>query len=354
MKHELFMKIALALAEKGKGWTHPNPMVGAVLVKNDKIISWGYHEAFGKPHAEQVALKKAGTEAKDATLYVNLEPCCHFGKTPPCCKLIAEAGVRKVVASISDPNPKVNGKGFAYLRERGIEIVTGVLEKEAEELNRAFLFFHRTGLPWVTGKIALTADGKSARPERWITSEKARELAHQIRAEHQAIMVGITTVLKDDPFLNVRTQRYPGKKITKIVLDSYLRTPPKAKIFSTGDPVFLFTKKSPLSNSDKKFKGAEIVKVSASQKGGLNLEEVLKELAKRGIISVLVEGGISLLSSFIEERLINELLIFQAGKLGGELPFNLSPVEVLGSYVENIERDQILWRFKLVHRYYKN
>ena len=347
MQDNYYMRIALALAEKGKGWTHPNPMVGAVIVKEDRIISWGYHPAWGQPHAERIAIEKAGKEAEGATLYVNLEPCCHYGKTPPCCEAIVKAGIGKVVAAMRDPNPLVNGKGLSYLRNHGVEVVEGVLEDEARRLNRAFIFFHETGLPWITGKIALTADGKPVRPERWITSEKARELVHEIRAEHQAIMVGSGTVLADDPLLTVRHPAFKGKRITRVIIDTHLRTPPEAKLFSAPDPVIIFTaeeRKSPLREK------AEIVRVETEGEG-LDLLEVLKHLASKGIISVLVEGGPTLLSSLLNQQLVNEILIFQAGKLGGEGCLSLKPLPLKEGGVENIEKDQIFWRLSLVHRY---
>ncbi len=321
---EYFMRMALSLAKKGAGKTHPNPMVGAVIVKEGRIISTGYHRAFGAPHAEAEAIKKAGKQARGATLYVNLEPCCHQGKTPPCCEAIWRAGIKRVVVAVKDPNPLVNGRGIDFLRSKGIEVRVGVLKEEAEELNRAFLFFHRHRRPWLTGKMALTADGAAVWKEKYISSPQSLLFAHWLRATHMGIMVGVGTVLKDDPLLNVRHPRFQGKRITKIVLDSRLRTPPQAKLFSTGDPVLIFT------SSGKTFQNpaAEIIRVSSGEKG-LCLKEVLYHLARRNIISVLVEGGPTLMASLIEEGLLNELYLVHTPKIGGEKRLVLRPGPVV-------------------------
>ncbi len=320
---EKFMRIALSLARKGLGRTQPNPMVGAVVVKDGRIISAGYHRSFGSPHAEAEALKKAGERAKGATLYVNLEPCCHHGKTPPCCQAIWKAGIKRVVISLMDPNPLVNGKGIEFLRERSIEVKIGVLEKEATYLNRHFLFYHREKRPWLTGKMALTADGAARWREKYLSSPQSLRFAHWLRATHMAIMVGINTVLEDDPLLNVRHPGFSGKKIYKVILDSRLRTPPDARIFTTGDPVLIFTS----SQKELPVQEVEIIRVK-EEVGFLSLREVLRELASRGIISVLVEGGPTLISNLIEENLLDELILVHTPRLGGEKRLSFSPSEV--------------------------
>ncbi len=320
---EHFMRLALSLARKGMGRTHPNPMVGAVVVKEGRIVSTGYHRGFGLPHAEAVALERAGERARGATLYVNLEPCCHQGKTPPCCQAIWRAGIRRVVVAVQDPNPRVNGRGIEFLRSRGIEVRVGVLAREAEELNRAFLHFHRRGKPWLTGKMALTADGATVWKEKYISSPQALLFAHWLRANHMGIMVGINTVLKDDPLLNIRHPRFKGKKIVKIILDSYLRTPYRARLFTTGDPVLIFTSSpKPFDNPQ-----AEIVRIPGKE-GKLSLREVLRQLAEREIISVLVEGGPSLMGSLADEGLLNELYLVHSPKIGGKRRLEISPTSV--------------------------
>ncbi len=317
---EYFMRMALSLAKRGAGRTHPNPMVGAVVVKDGRIISTGYHQGFGLAHAEAVALQKAGERARGATLYVNLEPCCHQGKTPPCCLAIWKAGIKRVVVAVQDPNPLVNGKGIDFLRAKGIEVRLGVLREEAEELNRAFLFFHRSFRPWLTGKMALTADGAAVWKEKYISSPQSLLFAHWLRATHMGIMVGANTVLKDDPLLNVRHPKFQGKRIIKIVLDSKLRIPPNARLFSTGDPVLIFT------TSDRSFENpkAEIIRVEKGEKG-LSLQEVLHHLAQRNIISVLVEGGPTLMASLLEEGFLNELYLIHTPKIGGEKRLSVKP-----------------------------
>ncbi len=326
LEHEIFMKVALSLAEKGAGWCEPNPMVGAVIVKNGKIISYGYHRKFGQPHGEAVAIKRAGEKAKGATLYVNLEPCCHFGKTPPCCEAIWKSGIKKVVASIQDPNPLVSGKGFSFLKEKGVEVIKGILEEDAEQINRHFLWFHRKKRPWLTGKMAMTADGSTVWRERWISSEQARKFAHWLRATHMGIMVGINTVLEDDPILNIRHPAFAEKKITKIILDTELKIRKNAKVFSTKDPIIIFT----ASNRKIKAEGVETVKISRG-KGGINIEEVLKALAERKIISVLVEGGATLMSNLIKQRKLNELYLIHSPKLGGTKKLTVSGRKIISS-----------------------
>ncbi len=319
---EKFMKIALSLAKRGYGKTSPNPLVGAVIVRDGEIVATGYHRGFALPHAEAEALKKAGEKAKGATLYVNLEPCCHHGKTPPCCEAIWKAGIKRVVISIPDPNPLVNGKGIKFLMERGIEVKTGVLARQATYLNRHFLLFHREKRPWITGKMALTSDGAARWKERYLSSPQSLRFAHWLRATHMAIMVGINTVLEDNPLLNVRHPRFAGQKITKVILDTNLRTPPEARLFTTGDPVLIFTSK------EGEFPGgrAEVIKVK-KEKGHISLKEVMNHLARRGIISVLVEGGPTLLSSMIKQGLVDELFLVHTPAIGGEKRLDFSPVE---------------------------
>lgn len=322
------MRMALSLAKRGAGWTEPNPMVGAVVVKDGRVIAQGFHRRFGEAHAEAKAIEIAGKGAKDATLYVNLEPCCHFGKTPPCCHKIWKAGIKRVVASIQDPNPMVRGKGFAFLKEKGIEVVKGIARNEAEELNRHFLWFYRYGRPWVTGKMAMTVDGATVWKEKWISSQRARRFAHWLRANHMGIMVGINTVLKDNPKLNVRHPRFKEKRITKIILDTNLKINMDADVFKTRDRVLIFT----ASNRKVSLDGVETIRVSRS-KEGLDLDEVMDALASRNIISVLVEGGVTLMSSFLKNGLLNELYLVHSSKIGGTHRLEIPPVEAASANV---------------------
>lgn len=320
--------MALSLAKRGMGWTEPNPLVGSVIVKDGRIVSRGFHRKFGEAHAEAAAIEAAGERARGATLYVNLEPCCHSGKTPPCCHKIWKAGIKRVVASIEDPNPLVKGKGFAFLKEKGIEVIVGVGSEQAEELNRHFLWFHRRGRPWVTGKMAMTSDGATVWKEKWISSGRARKFAHWLRATHMGIMVGINTILNDNPKLNVRHPRFMGKKITKIILDSDLKINMDADVFKTGDRVIVFTA------SDRRFEmeGVEIIRVPRREYG-LDLEEVLTVLAEKNIISVLVEGGVTLMSTLLKRGLLNELYLVHSAKLGGTHRMEIPPVEIASAKV---------------------
>ncbi len=221
MMKEQYMRLAINLAKKGMGKTSPNPLVGAVVVKNDEIVGKGYHKRSGEPHAETNALKACGNKAKNATLYVNLEPCCHHGKTPPCTDIIIKSGIKKLVCAALDPNPQVNGRGISILREGGVEVDLGILEKEAEKLNEVYLKFITTGLPFVMLKVAQTLDGKIATKlgnSKWITQEDSRRFVHSLRASVDAVLVGANTVKRDDPELTVHSAK--GENPIRIILDS--------------------------------------------------------------------------------------------------------------------------------------
>ena len=317
MNYETLMKRAIALARRAEGQTEHYPMVGAVLVKDGEIISEGYFKKPGEPHAEVVAIRKAGKKAKGATLVLNLEPCAHYGRTPPCTKAIISAGIKKVVAGMIDPNPLVCGKGVAQLRQAGVEVIVGVLEKECKMLNRHFVKYITTQTPWVILKLALTADGKIADRygnSKWITSEQARKFVHQLRSKVQVVMVGINTILQDDPLLNVRfvSSRNQPKAL---IIDSHLRIPLSAKILSRPKTIIACSK-----NCSKKRKevlekrGAEIIEVPSSQ-NGLSLKSLFKKLGRRKIASVLCEGGAHLAGSLLEEKLVDEIYLFYAPKL---------------------------------------
>jgi diaminohydroxyphosphoribosylaminopyrimidine deaminase/5-amino-6-(5-phosphoribosylamino)uracil reductase len=307
-----YVLLALNLAARGIGAVEPNPAVGCVIVKNNKIIGKGWHRKFGGPHAEINALKNCKKSPAGATMYVTLEPCCHYGKTPPCTKAIIKAGIKKIVAATKDPTKKVGGKGFKILKNAGIEVKIGICKKDAEKLNAPFFKFARTKKPWVIVKWAQSKDGFLARTDkkRWITGTKSRKDVHKLRKRVQAILVGINTVLEDDPLLTVRPniERQP----VRIVLDSKLKIPTKCKLIKTAPktPVCIFTT---ISGKKMKQKGVEIVKV-AKYKNGINLEAALTELGKRDIQQLLVEGGEKVITSFFRQKLADEVVVYTSNE----------------------------------------
>lgn len=316
------MTLALAEAVKGLGRTHPNPAVGAVLVKAGRVISTGYHARLGGPHAEAVALRVAGARAKGATLYSTLEPCDHHGRTPPCSDAIIAAGVKRVVYASSDPNPLVNGKGVRRLRAAGVEVVAHVLRRAADSLNQPFLKAMRTGLPWVTAKAAITLDGKlatSTGKSKWISSDASRKVAHQLRDVVDVVVVGASTVLADDPQLTVRLAKKGTRNPTRFVLDPYLRTSPRAKVYDTKAArtivATLEAVDSPRAQALTK-RGVEVWTMKGAR-GHIALEPVLRRLVKEGALHVLVEGGAGVHQSFLEAGVVDEVVLFMAPKLFG-------------------------------------
>ncbi len=317
-----FMQIALALAKKGIGKVEPNPAVGAVLVKNNKIIGKGWHRKFGGTHAEINALqdcKSKGATADGATMYVTLEPCCHHGKTPPCTDAIKKSGIKKIVAATKDPTKKVNGKGLKILKKAGIKIVTGICKNEAQNLNAPFFKFAKTKKPWVIIKWAQSTDGFLARKDkkRWITNSKSRKDAHKLRRKVQAILVGINTVLADNPLLTIRPDT--GNQPIRVVLDSQLKIPLNCNLIKTVKkaPALVFT----TNRNNKKIlllkkKGAEVIAVP-SVKGKCNLKTVLTKLAQRDIQQILVEGGATVITSFLKQGLADEVCVYIAPKILG-------------------------------------
>ncbi len=315
------MTSVLNLARKGKGLTSPNPMVGAVIVKNNKIISQGWHRRCGGNHAEVIALKEAGLKAQGATLYVNLEPCCHTGKTPPCVDAVIKSKIKKVVIGMKDPNPLTNGKSIAKLRRAGILTQIGVLQKESEQLNEAFIKYIKYQRPFVTAKCAQTLDGKIATAtghSQWITSHKTRQFARALRNEFDAICVGINTVLKDNPRLNAAKKT---KHLKKIILDSSLQISPNAKLFQDVNfsdcIVATTTKASPKKIQLLKNKGIHVI-VYPKKREGIPLKELFKELAKQKITSILLEGGARTIGNALKERLIDKMHIYIAPKIIGD------------------------------------
>lgn len=320
----LFMRKALALASRGTGRTSPNPMVGAVLVKNGRIIAADYHRKPGSPHAEALVITKAGHKAKSSTLYVNLEPCCHTDKrTPPCTGGIIKAGIKRVVAAMSDPNPKVSGKGFKTLRDAGIVVETGILEKEARRLNEAYVKFITTKRPFVVLKTAMTLDGRIAAADgqsKWITGEPARRVVHRLRSSFDAVLTAIGTVKADDPQLTSRINE--GRNPVRIVIDPRLEISRTARILSTPPRTIIVTKKveRPTAQYNKMINyllrsGITILIF----KEVLKLSWLLRKLAKMEITSLMIEGGPSLNAHAIEEGIVDKVIFFIAPKiLGGD------------------------------------
>ncbi len=344
------MQLALRLALKGKGETSPNPLVGAVVVKDRKIVGQGYHQQAGKRHAEIVALAQADEKAKGSTLYINLEPCDTYGKTPPCTDRIIKAGVRKVVIALIDPNPANRKKGIKKLREHNIEVKTGVLKREAEELNKCWTKFITQNQPYVILKIAQSLDGKIATftgDSRWITSPAARRYVHKLRSQVDAILVGINTVIKDDPLLSARLseKRLYKHQPIKIILDSHLRIPLDAKIFSRQSPasVIITATKSTFLTKIKKLKkkGAQVLIVRAKNKK-VDLRVLMPELAKMGIVKLLIEGGGEVFDSAIESRIVDEFLVFIAPRIIGGVS-KISQAQQLDNLkVERIGKDILI------------
>ena len=316
------MKRCLELAARGAAWVSPNPMVGCLIVKNGRVVGEGYHHRFGLSHAEVNALRAAGRSAKGATLVVNLEPCVHFGKTPPCADSIIAAGVREVVIAARDPNPLVQGKGIERLRNAGIRVQLGVLRTEAQRLNERFFHFMQTGLPFVGIKLAQTLDGRIADANgrsKWITSAAARTEAHRLRATYDAVMVGAETALRDDPALTVRLAR--GRNPIRVVVDGRLRVHGRLKVFETDAAETILLTSAKAMKSRRRLVEALTrrgVRVLAAGDGAnLRPADVLRELAACEISSVLVEGGSTTASMFLESRLADRVHLFVAPALLG-------------------------------------
>lgn len=315
-----YMQEALHLARKGEGWVNPNPMVGAVLVKNKKIIGKGCHEKFGGLHAERNALANASESPEGSTLYVTLEPCCHYGKTPPCTEAILQSGIQRVVIGTLDPNPLVAGKGAQILRSAGIQVDVGILEEECRELIRIFSHFITTQKPYVIMKYAMTMDGKTAAytgRSRWITGEAARAHVHQLRHNCMGIMVGVNTVLQDDPLLTCRLEQ--GKNPIRIVADTHLRTPLSSRIVQTASqvPVILATcQKDPSRLSPYRDAGCTVLTIKEEQ-GHLSIPDLMEALGKQKIDSILLEGGGTLNWGMLKNHAVHRICTYIAPMLLG-------------------------------------
>ncbi len=317
-----FMRRCLELAREGSGFVSPNPMVGCVIVKNGRVVSEGYHERCGELHAERIALQKAESSVHGGTMYVNLEPCAHFGKTPPCVDAVIKSGVTRVVVGIEDPNPIVVGNGIAKLRDAGIDVTVGVLEDECRELNKFFLKYITTRMPYVLIKIAQSVDGFIAGGSRneWITSKQSRTMVHEWRTHYDAVLVGAGTVKVDNPSLTVRHVK--GRNPLRVVVDGNLNSNPRAHIFCdkfAGDTLLVveesmfYTKNSARKEFEKK--KCTIVTVRGDVKGSLKFSHVFRALGLMGITSVMVEGGAHVFRKVLEEKLADELAVFISPKL---------------------------------------
>lgn len=309
------MKRALTLAAKARGMTSPNPMVGAVLVKDEKIISEDYHRRAGTPHAEALILAEAGEKAHGATLYVNLEPCCHTAKrTPPCTRGIISAGIRRVVAAMSDPNPKVSGCGFRELRNAGIEVSSGILEEDAKKLNEFYIKHITTGNPFVILKVAMTLDGKIATPEgqsQWITGERARKTVHRLRSSVDAVLTAIGTVKADNPQMTARIKG--GKNPVRIVIDPALEISADARILRTPPETIIVTNEKNIDNYYHLNSTGSVIYYNNL----LDLRWLMEKLGTKGITSVLIEGGSSLNAHALEDGIVDKVMIFIAPKIIG-------------------------------------
>jgi diaminohydroxyphosphoribosylaminopyrimidine deaminase/5-amino-6-(5-phosphoribosylamino)uracil reductase len=320
-----YMHMALDLAAKATGFTSPNPLVGAVVVKNRRVVGRGWHEKAGKPHAEINALKDAGNKAKGATLYVTLEPCNHFGKTPPCTKAIIEAGIQRIVAAMRDPNPTVQGDGLDFLENHGIQVDVGVAESRAKRLNEAFITYIQTARPFVILKCAATLDGQVATrtgDSKWVTGIEARGFVHQIRHAVDAIMVGVNTIKIDDPQLTTRLENGGGKDPIRIILDTRLNIPETAKVLKcdSNSPTVLVAGDGVSLEKKNCFEsmGAQVI-LSTEGPDGIDLPSLMTRLGQKGITSVLIEGGSRVAASALSGGIVDKLLLFYAPKiLGGD------------------------------------
>jgi diaminohydroxyphosphoribosylaminopyrimidine deaminase/5-amino-6-(5-phosphoribosylamino)uracil reductase len=336
--HEYYMNLAMKLALKAKGKTYPNPMVGALVVKGDRIIGRGFHAEAGLPHAEIIALDEAGKNSKGATLYVTLEPCVHFGRTPPCVDRIISSRVKEIIVGMIDPNPINNGKGIAILKQHGIKVSVGVLEDKLKRMNEVFIKYISKRMPLVTVKVAESLDGRIATrtgDSKWITSDKSRGFAHRTRQDFDAIMVGVNTVLRDNPKLDAW---FTKKQPIKIIVDSQLSTPQSANVFTHGASVIIVTlpTKPGQETENRKILVDKAKILEVKEKGGqINLKDMFKKLFQMGIRSVLVEGGGTLNGSLFDEGLVDKVMFFISPRIiGGKEAIG----SVMGQGIARVER----------------
>ncbi len=339
--YEKYMKVAIAQARKAVGKVSPNPMVGAVVVKKGEILGRGYHHQAGSPHAEINALRKAGKKTKNADLYVNLEPCCHYGRTPPCVNAIIDSGVKKVIIGIRDPNPLVSGKGISRLNAAGIITHVGVLEEECTALNEIYIKYIAKKIPFTILKIAATLDGRIATrsgDSRGITGQQSLRVVHALRSQSDAIMAGIGTVQADNPLLTTRLHGKRGKDPIRVIVDSSLKVSPRAKVFNPHSQagVIIATTKKASERKKKQLEkaGAKVLTID-SENGRVGLKKLMMALGKLEISSLLIEGGTRLATAALEDGIVDKIVFFYAPKiLGGRL----APGITAGEGVEYINR----------------
>ncbi|HWR60620.1 MAG TPA: bifunctional diaminohydroxyphosphoribosylaminopyrimidine deaminase/5-amino-6-(5-phosphoribosylamino)uracil reductase RibD [Clostridia bacterium] len=334
------MKRALLLAEKGSGTASPNPLVGAVIVRDGRVIGEGWHQKAGEPHAEVNAINNAQEPVEGSTIYVNLEPCSHFGRTPPCASLLVEKKFKRVVVAMEDPNPLVAGRGIGLLRDSGIQVDVGLHKLEALKLNDIFIKHITRKSPFVLLKAAMTLDGKTATrtgDSKWISGEESRQYVHQLRNRYSSILVGVNTVLRDDPQLTARLEGMQGSNPLRIIVDSAGRIPAGARILKqAGDKRTIIAATGAMPSEKKRQleeQGAEVI-ITAKRSGRVDLRELLEELGKRGIDSLLVEGGGTVAAAFLEEGLADKAAVFVAPVIiGGKA----APTPVMGAGVDLIK-----------------
>lgn len=348
-----YMKRALELAEKGAGHTNPNPLVGAVIVKDGKVIGEGYHQVYGSYHAEINAFKNASEDVKGATMYVTLEPCSHYGKTPPCANAIVEKGIKKVVVALEDPNPEVSGRGIKILRDNGIEVVTGVLQEESRKLNEIFLKYITTKLPFCILKTAMTLDGKiaaSSGDSKWITNEESRRYVHKLRHRVSAIMVGIGTVIQDNPFLNTRLEEGESSDPIRIIVDTSAKIPLETNVLNIKSAARTIIATTEMAKKEKikelESKGAEVI-ITPLKDNKVDLNYLMKALGERKIDSVFLEGGSELNYSALEAGIIDKVNAFIAPKLIGGKNAK-TPVGGLG---KDLMKDAVILKAIDIHRF---
>ncbi len=316
-----FMAIAIGLAKKAEGMTNPNPMVGAVVVKNGRVVGRGYHKKCGLPHAEVNAIRSAGAQSKGATLYVTLEPCDHYGRTPPCTNAIVKSGIKRVVMGMKDPNPITNGRGIKKLNKYGIKTTIDVLGSESAAINRPFIKFVIKKLPFVRQKMAESIDGNLATKSgdsKWISSEESRKYVQVLRSKVDAVMVGVNTVLKDDPSL---LSRIPGaKQPLRVIVDSKLRVPYSANIFKTSgrhSVILVTTKEASFKKAERLAKRGISVLFCKRKNGRVDLRDLLKKMSWLKVIDIMVEGGGELAAGLIENKLVDEFIFFISPQIIG-------------------------------------
>lgn len=348
-QQQFFMRWAIQLGEKGRITAPPNPWVGCVIVKEDDKVGEGYHLAPGQPHAEIVALEQAGPLAKGATAYISLEPCSHFGRTPPCVNALIQAGIKTVVIPFLDPDPLVHGKGVKILQEAGVEVVVGIGSEEAEGSLEPYLHHRRTKRPFCVLKTAISLDGRVAAQDgssQWITQEEARQNAHLLRAESGAILIGSKTAIHDQPQLTVRLAE--GPKPLRVVVDSYGQVPARGPLFDLQlAPTLIVTTNQCDPNRLKEWrkKGVEVLEFP-SKEGRVDLEAILEELGKRGVIQLLVEGGSTLHASFVKEGLAHRFVVYVGGCLLGD-----KGKPMVADLTISTIHEAMRWNLEEVHRF---